>query len=118
MSTETADYSIQINSDRHLATIAGSLRLNSPNAYESPFSSIVTLIETEGESNPVNIDISGLNFLNSSGVTAIAKLILKAREKNASLVVHCNSDIPWQEKTIPALTKLYQKVSLEYKAPE
>lgn len=101
-----------INCEGRSAKLAGVMRLQSPNAYEEPFEPIHSEIQSpEGQ---YVLDISNLTFLNSSGVSALARLILLARQHNTPVSVVCSNDIPWQGKTIPSLQKLYAELEISY----
>ena len=104
MLMETEDYKINYVNNENKVYIEGSLRLPSPNAYTVPFEGISDLISNETN---LILDISGLNFLNSSGVSSFAGLILLAKKNKVSLSIICNDAIPWQAKTTSSFKQLY-----------
>ena len=108
----TDDYNIQIQDQ--IITISGILRLKTPTSYIEPLKPIQELIEAQ---TPLTINIHQLEFLNSSGVTSIARLILNAKQYNCSLNVIYNENSFWQEKTIPSLKKLYPEMTISTQVP-
>ena len=114
MDTLTNDYEIKLDELHSVAYLSGSLRLHSPNAYETPFLSITDYIKDLTADQKFTINLADLDFLNSSGVTSIAKIVLLARSQNINLNIVCNNEIPWQEKTISSFNKLYNKVDIQF----
>ena len=112
MIIKTEDYSVE-TSDENKAKLSGSMRLPSPIGYNEPFSNIKKGIE---ETNKTYcIDIQELNYLNSSGITSLARLVILARKLNKSLTITANKSIPWQKRSIQSLTHLWENLSLIYK---
>jgi len=94
------------------ATLSGVMRLPSPTSYQPHFDPIKKGIEA----NPMGyaIDISKVQFLNSSGINAFARLIIFARTQKTPIRISATRDIPWQKKTIGSLNKLWEKVDVEF----
>ena len=110
----TDDYQIKLDKETSTAVLEGALRLQSPNAYDIPFSEITNFISQLPKQTRFILNIKNLEFLNSSGVTSLAKLVLLCRSNDIDLHIECNEDIPWQEKTIASFNKLYERVSLTF----
>ncbi len=109
MRTETADFVIDCGADQ--AVLRGVLRLPSPSAYEGPFEGIHKGLAAA--STRYVVDICGVKFMNSSGITAISRLVLLARTLEKDLVFVGSSSIPWQGKTIRSLQRLYRGLGVE-----
>ena len=97
MKVETDDYIIDVDEKNASVTVEGTMRLQSPNAYLEPFQGITELLSLN---NSVTINITKLNYLNSSGVSSLARLVLNAKSMANALTLICSEDIPWQKKTI------------------
>jgi len=103
------DYTIEILPEK--AVLSGKeIRLQSVMAYEKLFEPIFRALEMTPEG--YGLDLQNLEFLNSSGVTAIARIILEARKQGKLLTMEIKGTNPWQKKTIVSLEKLYNKVKI------
>ena len=105
---ENDDYTIKFN-DNGTFVITGVLRLQSPNIYDELFAPIRDLI-SQGQST--TIDLCDVSFLNSSGITALARLIIIARTHEAPFLIIAKSDVPWQKKSIMSLKRLWPKLEI------
>lgn len=111
MSTEE-EYTLHIGPER--AALGGVMRLASVGAYTAALAGLQERIEAGPAT--YEVDISGLSFLNSSGITALSRLVLSARQKAVALTFVIDEAVLWQRKTLPSLARLYPKVVLRPKA--
>ena len=106
------NYNIQHgDSDSHFV-FSGEMRLHSPIAYDEPFSDLKQSIESP-DTPEVVLDIGQLEYLNSSGITSFARLILLASKHSKPLKIIYNKTIPWQTKNVVSLAKLHPKIELQ-----
>ncbi|MFT5171579.1 MAG: hypothetical protein ACI9BD_001356 [Candidatus Marinamargulisbacteria bacterium] len=106
----TDDYQIECIEEGK-AVLKGTMRLPSPTSYEQPFEPIKAGIEIQKDE--YTIDITDLNYLNSSGLTAFARLFILARSKKIPLKIVGRASVPWQKTSIRSLQKLWDEISIE-----
>ena len=108
---KTIDYTVNLDSEKE-ATISGKFRLSSPNSYETVFSEIKIAME-KGPKDFV-LDLRNLTFLNSAGITSLARLIITGREHNVPITIKGSDLIAWQLKTLDSLRRLWSKVTISF----
>ena len=108
MIVKTEDYTINAQQLNHVL-ISGTMRLPSPLSYEKPFSIIKNSLEEA--TDILTINLKDLEYLNSSGLTSFARIIIEARANNKPLKIIINKSIPWQTKTLLSLNKLWDELS-------
>lgn len=94
---EREQYSIECRDDSDVAVMRGVMRLASPQAYDQVFAPVRSRIQ-DGRASTV--DLTDVSFMNSSGIRALASLVLLAKEKGSALHIVASDKIPWQKKTM------------------
>mgnify|MGYP001201924437 CR=1 FL=1 len=107
------DFQIKQNHTNEIieTDFSGVLRLQGHTDYLPYFSKIYHLIQSEDKHHVINL--SELKFLNSNGLIALGQCFIYARDYNRSLTIIVNNNIPWQTKSISALHKLWDKVTIQ-----
>lgn len=111
MLIDNNDFAIDVSVPER-AVVSGVLRLPSPAAYEERFKPIREAL-TRAKGDAYTIDISGVQFLNSSGITGLSRLVLLARTNETPLVLVGSSRTSWQAKTLRPISRLYDKVEVQ-----
>jgi hypothetical protein len=109
METKTNDY--RVWSEGSIIHYEGTMRLSGADAYAP----ILELMEQVLNSKPeaIVLDLTELEFLNSSGINLLAKFTIEVRKRaDVSLTVKGSTKVPWQSKSLPNLKKLYPALEL------
>ena len=111
MNITTEDYQAIFDPANFVVTIKGSLRLAGVSAYE-PLKNLI--IEAEQQAaGKLTWDLSGLKFLNSSGITTLSMhLFAMKKQAKVQLKVIGSKDIPWQEKSLRNLKKIWNEIEI------
>jgi hypothetical protein len=89
----------------------GTLRLSGTDAYQPILDLMQGVLAEKPQS--VVLDLTQLEFLNSSGINLLAKFTIELRKlPDVGLKVLGSTRIPWQSKSLPNLQKLHKGVEL------
>ncbi len=102
----------QVRHDAAAATVScqGSFRLQG-----DEYKPVLDLLVAAADAKPASLtlDVSELQFLNSSGINTLSKFILHVRKLGASqVVIRGSSRFPWQEKSLINLQRLLPSLKL------
>ncbi|AFG36214.1 hypothetical protein [Spirochaeta africana] len=88
----------------------GDIDMEDPSTVLDPFFSKVHEGMTAGGIGEIQVDMTSLNFLNSSGIKAISKWIMQlgttSDDKKYVIKLKHNPEITWQATSLPTLTYL------------
>jgi anti-anti-sigma factor len=110
MMFEHDDYAIECADGSDRIVLRGVMRLPTPAAFEQAFAPIAARIDA-GE--PLRVDLCGVPFMNSSGIRALATLVLRARDRGARLRLVGSANVPWQKKTLASLQAISRELEVE-----
>ena len=113
MKVETDKYKIEYIKAERKITMEGILRLQDKSEYREIYE-ILTQAANETTGLPLNIDMSGLDFLNSSGISSLSMFILTMRKLDKDVSIKGSESIPWQIKSLKNFQKLYGKVEITF----
>ena len=109
MELKTADYNVW--TEGAVIHYEGTLRLSGTDAYQP----ILDLMQSVLAAKPQTLvmDLTQLEFLNSSGINLLAKFTIELRKQpDLPVKVLGSTRIPWQSKSLPNLQKLHKGVEL------
>jgi len=109
----TDDYSVAYNDTTQTVTCQGSLRLSGMAEYKP----IVDLLErvAEVDTDGITLDLTELEFLNSSGISMLSKFVIRVRHrKTVMMSVRGSRTIPWQGKSLKNLQRLMPALDLQW----
>ena len=109
MEIKTDDY--RIWAEDGVIHYEGVMRLSGTEAYAPVLALMNEVLESEPES--VSLDLTELEFLNSSGINLLARFIIQVRKQpDTAVVVKGSTRVPWQSKSLPNLKKLHPALKL------
>lgn len=113
---EISGENYRVTYDPKMATVTceGSLRLYGASGY----SSIVELFNKAADQKAatLRLNLQNLQFLNSSGINALSKFVIRVRNnKTSKLIVQGTDAYPWQSKSLTNLQRLMPEIQLEMK---
>jgi hypothetical protein len=105
-----------MNSSHHVdheaarSVIRGVLRLESVDSYDQVFGPARARLTTPDAT--YTLDVSAVTLMNSSGIRALANLVLHAKRHNTTLVIIGAQAVAWQRKTMVSLSTLYDRLEI------
>jgi len=100
----TTEYQIDCDSQLDTAVLTGVFRLATPEQYDAVFAQ---LADRMGKAAQYTVDLTKVVLMNSSGLRALADLVLAARRAGTPLTFLGKADVPWHSKTVASLKPLY-----------
>lgn len=94
---EREHYTVESRPGSDVVVMRGVLRLAAPAAYEPVFAPVRAKIQAN---RTATLDISDVSFMNSSGIRALATIVLEANGGGVALGIIAREAIPWQRKTV------------------
>ncbi|OQX03486.1 MAG: hypothetical protein BWK80_55590 [Desulfobacteraceae bacterium IS3] len=112
MEVKGETYRITYESASATINCEGSLRLYGTSGYNE----IVELFNKVADLKPktITLKLDELKFLNSSGINALSKFVIRVRNhKTSELVIRGTKLFPWQGKSLKNLQRLMPEMKLE-----
>jgi len=114
MRIEDQYFQIVYDKDKMTMSFSGSLRMNELQEFERVRKFMQEAYELEG--NELILDFTGLEFMNSAGISTLCKFIFDIKEKGASkaLTIMGKNDILWQKKSFENLRKIWGELAVSF----
>lgn len=110
MKIENENYTLETEEGSNTVFISGSLRLNGMDEYAPVLEALRNAL---ANGDVMNLNLKGLEFLNSSGIAMLSKFIIEARGvENLKLTINGSASIPWQGKSLKNLQRLLPALEL------
>ena len=106
------EYGVRYDSTNNTIVCTGSFRLTG-----NEYAAITEILNTVADAKPevMNMDLTQLQFLNSSGINMLSKFVIRLRKNKTSQVnVKGNSAFAWQKKSLANFKKLLPDLVLEF----
>ena len=104
--------SYEVDHNRESAVVRGVLRLESVDSYDLLFGPArACLALPQGN---YTLDVSGVSLMNSSGIRALANLVMLAKQHGATLVILGSEAVAWQRKTMASLSALNERAVIRF----
>jgi hypothetical protein len=111
MNIQDENYQVTYDAAANTICFRGSLRLNGMGEY-GPILALLNSANAGG-GIPLTLDLTQLEFLNSSGIAMLSKFVIGLRGSDAKLNVIGSNAIPWQGKSLINLKRLMPGLVLE-----
>lgn len=111
MSTLSGEaYSVEFDEGAECVRVSGTLRLGGLSEY-APL--VELLVHAMEQCETLTLDLRELEFLNSSGIAAMSKFVIRARDQEVChLVIRGSRAVPWQSKSLNNLKRLMPSLEL------
>ncbi|OED44475.1 hypothetical protein AB833_01490 [Chromatiales bacterium (ex Bugula neritina AB1)] len=108
-----SNYSISFDTENATVKCNGYFRLRGSEEY-APMMNLLNDVADLGL-GVVNMDLTELEFLNSSGINTLSKFVLRLRKLGASqLIISANEEYPWQKKSLRNFQKLLPDTKINF----
>jgi len=98
-------FEIQMEDDNSTVVFRGALRLSGTEDYAP----ILDLLKSTlaGPARPIVLDLTALDFLNSSGITMFSRFVIEARDQaGINLQILASESIHWHARSLKNLQRL------------
>ncbi|MEO8623200.1 MAG: hypothetical protein ABI625_19140 [bacterium] len=106
----TPDYQIDLDSQPATAVLRGIFRLATPEQYDTAFAPVTAGLGAS--TGGYTVDLTDVVLMNSSGLRALADLVLAARHAGTLLTFLGKADVPWHKKSVASLKPLYSGLAV------
>lgn len=109
---QTQDYRVYYDPDSKTCFLTGILRLEGMQQYQEIMNFLLDCLDHLSE---FTVNLEGLEFLNSSGISMLSMFVVKVRElQRTQLIFKGSGKILWQTKSLRNLQRLLPSLRLEF----
>ena len=113
MKLQHENYSAELFGN-HTVRLSGTFRLQGKEQYLEILTLLANAIESANGS--LTIDVTDLNFLNSSGISSLSIFVIQAREAGHKNIKIIGSEKhSWQAKSLKNFQKLWKQIEVEFR---
>lgn len=113
MNLVAEDYTLDFVEANHTVCFKGALRLSSMRAYEVVKDFLHRASDKVPKGGTLTLDVTGLQFLNSSGITTLSIFVIAMRDsKKCQLSIKGSRGVAWQYKSLGNFKRLWSEVHL------
>lgn len=108
-------FSAESDAGRTTVVLKGILRLNGMAEYGGIINLLnESLAFSDHGASLVTVDLTELEFLNSSGIAMLSRFVIDARNGGASLRMMASNRVSWQSKSLRNLQRLMPALDLVF----
>ena len=105
-------YEVRLEEDSSSVIFKGALRLTGMEDYAPILEMLKATLTNQPET--VVLDLRGLEFLNSSGITMFSRFVILARDRaDVNLQFLASEAIPWQARSLKNLQRLMPSLQID-----
>lgn len=105
-------YEVRLEEDSSSVIFKGALRLTGMEDYAPILEMLKAMLTNQPET--VVLDLRGLEFLNSSGITMFSRFVILARDRaDVNLQFLASEAIPWQARSLKNLQRLMPSLQID-----
>lgn len=111
LDAEDVQVSVRLEGDVLHLTMSGSVETRDPGSLFDPYwDAMDDTLRREGV-GLVELDISALDFMNSSGILTLVRWVMKVAAQPAyQIVIRYDHEVAWQQTSLPVLARLAPEV--------
>jgi hypothetical protein len=110
---EGDNFKIWYKKEDQIIYFEGSLRLWDPSEYSEIRKFMLNIHDLGMDS--LTLDLSNLEFLNSSGISMLCKFVFEIKKSNRlSITLIGKNEIMWQQKSLHNIKKLWDRIELVF----
>jgi hypothetical protein len=108
---QTEDFTASYDADQNTVVLKGFLRLNGIEEYQPIMNLLLSSLD---EAPACIVDLSELEFLNSSGISMLSMFVVRVRDRgNVTLTFRGSNQVLWQTRSLKNLKRLMPSLVID-----